>query len=138
MKNKVRLKKIGVILSMEVYHFDCIISLGQTDEELIKILKAGKKDVSGEVDQWKFTCDTTVGRCCFFSNNVGMIRLRHFPEYPRDYGTLTHEIFHYVTGLMWKIGMELVIDKSDEAYAYLIGYITEKVFDMIGKEHRKK
>ena len=79
-----------------------------------------------------------IRRCCFFSNNLGLIRLRTFPEYSDNYGTLSHEIFHYATGLMWKIGMELVIEKSDEAYAYLVGYITEKVFDMIRDEHLKK
>ena len=43
-------------------------------------------------------------------------------------GCLAHEIFHCAEFILSKVGIKLS-NKSDEAYAYLIGYITENIFN---------
>lgn len=45
-------------------------------------------------------------------------------------GVLAHEITHVTYLILRDVGMELT-DSSQEAYAYLNGYITEKVYDYI-------
>lgn len=50
-----------------------------------------------------------------------------------DIKTIVHEIFHAVYFVMDKVGIMLT-NCSDEAFAYLAGYIGEKVFDAINSE----
>lgn len=52
------------------------------------------------------------------------------PKSVTDYGTLAHEIFHAVTFILTRIGMSLT-NESDEAYAYLIGYLTKEIYKHI-------
>lgn len=47
-------------------------------------------------------------------------------KYEVETATLAHEIFHIACYIMEKAGISLC-HESDEAYAYLIGYITKKV-----------
>lgn len=44
-----------------------------------------------------------------------------------DHGNNSHEIFHIVVTLLKSIGLKLC-DKSEEAYAYLIGHITREFY----------
>ena len=68
-----------------------------------------------------------VGRCVTFDTNQTVIRLDEIPGTCADYGTLQHEIFHAVDQIFRRIGMNLSED-SDEAYAYMIGYLTQEIY----------
>lgn len=59
-----------------------------------------------------------------------IVRLPKRPVTPVEFGTLSHEIFHAVDYIFRRIGMKLGAD-SDEAYAYLIGYVTEQFWKEI-------
>ncbi len=48
-------------------------------------------------------------------------------------GTIAHEVFHAVEFLMDRIGIKLD-PNSDEAYAYLTGYITDEIYKIIDHE----
>ena len=48
------------------------------------------------------------------------------------HGTISHEIFHAASCLLRKRGMKLS-SSSEEAYAYLIDWMTDKVYDIIKK-----
>lgn len=59
--------------------------------------------------------------------------LIYMPEEPCDaksFATLSHEIFHAAYLILQKIGVTCT-DDSDEAYAYLIGYLTERILTSI-------
>lgn len=114
-----------------------MISLGETNEELEKSLrrKGIKKD---EDDLWKMEGITWRGRTCRFQTGATLIRTRNFPDSSMDYGCLQHEIFHAVTYIMDSIGQPLSVGVSDEAYAYLIGHVTEQTMRKIGDTLRKK
>jgi hypothetical protein len=45
-----------------------------------------------------------------------------------DHGTIAHEVFHAVQFLMDKIGCNLA-HESEEPYAYLIQYVTNKIYE---------
>ena len=58
-----------------------------------------------------------------------LLWLKQKPPFPAYHmGCLVHEIFHCTEFILSKVGIKLS-NKSDEAYAYLIGYITENIFN---------
>jgi hypothetical protein len=116
-------KKANFIVDLKVYPFHVMFSFTQTDDELLKCLKKYNIDTRG--DSWKLE-KTVRGRCVSFKDNQTLIRLRNYPKTTEDFGVLAHEIFHAVSFIMYKVGMKLKIDCSDEAYAYLIGFLTEE------------
>lgn len=56
-----------------------------------------------------------------------IIHLHRSPNDSNMFGTLAHEIFHVVNNIADRAGLKLT-DASDEAYAYLTGYITETIY----------
>lgn len=103
-----------------------MVSIAETDEQLEKKLNEYLID-EGET-HWKWGNPTAVGRFCLFTTNQGLIRMRVHPTTNDHYATLSHEIFHYVMHIMSsRIGLTWT-QKSDEAYAYLIGYLTKEIY----------
>jgi len=76
--------------------------------------------------------ETTAARCVMLPSNLTAIRFKIGDEIRHDH--IAHEIFHAVTFIMERVGMEFIVMKSDEAYAYLIGYITKKVYEILNKK----
>ena len=124
---------INFIINLQVYPFDLMISIGQTDLELGKKLDRYTGLSEKEINNVRYTSDTCQGRFCQFSNGAYLIRLRHLPRTAEDYGNLSHEICHVVLTLMDRVGMKLKIMTSCEAYAYLTAFITENIFKRINK-----
>jgi hypothetical protein len=61
-----------------------------------------------------------------------VIQLREIPRDPHSWAVLAHEIFHAVDHMMEKIGCELV-SGSEEAYAYAIQDLTERILSVLPK-----
>ncbi len=119
--SKKRIKNF--IIPLVIYPFDVMVSLCQSDEELTVILK--KKNWRWD-DLLKLKGD---GKFVIFPDlNAAVIRMKHFPDYPEGQGTMAHEIFHAVTYILDRVGMELKIGESDEAYSYLVGYLTKEIY----------
>lgn len=127
--------KLNCIIPLVIYPFDVMISFAQSDEELGKILQA--KGIDGQEELWQME-ETGIGRCCQFPTGSILIRLKFFPDSSFEYGCLQHEVFHATCYVMNKVAIPLEMGISDEAYAYLTGYLTEKIFYQIGKTLRKK
>lgn len=119
-------KKLNLIVPLIVYPFDVMFSFNETDRELKKHLKNYKIEVNDITLSF-----TERGRTTMFEGNQTIIRLKSFPTNSEDYGYLAHEIFHAVTIIMDRIGMKFNPFKSDEAYAYLIGYLTQKIYEKL-------
>ncbi len=115
-------KSLNFIIPLVVYPFDLMVSLGQTNEQLKNSLS--KKDVDWE-DNMKI-----IGRGLFYMNakNQSILRLDVIPKTPEEYGFLQHEVFHAVTHILNRTGMKMVLMKSDEAYSYLIQYLTSEIY----------
>ena len=113
------------IITLEVYPFDIMCSFGQTDEQL-------KKSLNKHHLIWDDMCKLRGnGKYVMFPCGASLIRMPYIPETNEDYGTLQHEIFHATTFILDKIGMEMSLYKSDEAYAYLIGWLTTKIYNKL-------
>lgn len=117
---------INFILPLVVYPFDVMVSFGQSDDQLKDCLK--KRGIKW--DEILEMPPTGLGRTAMLDGNQTILRLKDVPISVTDYGTLAHEIFHAVVFILDRVGIELC-RQSDEAYAYLIGYITKEIYKRI-------
>lgn len=122
-------KKIHFIIPLVIYPFDVMVIMNQTNEEVRKILSKYDHLNDDDIELAMFNSETIRGRAALFSSNATLLRLKNIPCNTQDYGVLQHEICHVVNYIMDNIGMKLKIGTSDEAYAYLTGYLTEKIYD---------
>lgn len=124
--NNSKLKCKNFIIVIGIYQHDLMVSIGEDDKPLFnKLISVGvDKD---EVHEAAYE-NTGKGRYCLFKNGQSLIRILKKPKAPEDYGHLQHEIFHVASALLWRIGVRLKIKTSDEAYAYLIGYLTTEIY----------
>lgn len=103
-----------------------MFSFGESDKVLYRRLKEmGINDYD--------LCDIsgmTTARAVVFQDGQSIVRMKRVPLTAEEYGILQHEIFHAVYFLFTKIGIKLC-DKSDEAFAYTIQYLTEQVYKRI-------
>lgn len=123
-------RKLNAIIPLVVYPFDVMISFGETDEELAENLKQVGIDITVDGDRWKFTT-TKDGYAVLLEDWQTLIRLQVFPENCKHYGILAHEIFHAVTLILENVGIPFQLHVSDEAYAYLIEYLTKEILSAI-------
>ena len=121
------MKSKNFIIPLVVYPFDLMVSVAESDAKLKKTLS--DNGVNDEDEMWTFG-ETTTGRFCLFPSNQGLIRIREMPKTNVDYANLQHEIFHYVMHIFDRIGMKWT-QESDEAYSYLIGYLTSEIYKRI-------
>lgn len=131
-RKKKKAKKVCVHIDIPIYNAWMIVSINQTNEEFRRsfIKHRGQMDKTA-IDQ---TCkmveresEFTIGRTAHQHGNV-IVRLYSDLKTPTDYNTLVHELFHATDFILDYRGLTLV-DGSDEAYAYLIGYLTEKIME---------
>lgn len=114
------------IIPLVVYPLDVMVSIDETDNVLLKrLLSYGetKEDCEGLLN----LPETTRGRCVMLPSNRTVIRLKKQLKKQSFMSVMSHEVFHATTFIMDRVGMKLEINVSDEAYAYLIGYLTNEI-----------
>lgn len=119
---------MNFIVPLIVYPFDIMFSIGDTDKQLRKVLK--KRLPKEEFDMCvedecllKFGGMDKGRTVMLITGGQTIVRLGKQPSY----AVVAHEIFHCVEFLFRRLNMPLTLD-NDEAYAYLIGYITEMFY----------
>lgn len=128
------MKKLNFIIPLVIYPFDVLVSIGETNKEIKKCLLKYTNITDEDIELSQFKNHTITGRSAMFSSNQSLIRLKYYPTEAKDFGVLQHEIFHCVTVIMDAIGMKFKVFKSDEAYAYLIGYLTTEIYKKINEK----
>ena len=119
---------MNFIINLEVYPFDVMVSIGETDEAVVKHLV--KKGVPLTECNKHLIEINGKGRSLMFPTGQSLLRLPKKPETNFEMAVLQHEIFHIVQFVMHKVGITLS-DDSDEAYAYLIQFLTLKIYNKI-------
>lgn len=114
-----------VTIPIPIYEMNLILSIGETDDQLWDNLK--KLGMTKKAFSDCLYPNSTNGRAIFFQPCTCFIRLRNSKLTPHYHGLIAHEIFHIATFIMNEVGMTLSGD-SDEAYAYLISYLTEQIY----------
>lgn len=114
-------KKDFIIIPYQVYPFDLLVSWHTEYSDLEEVLKKRlPADVHKEIKRFKGRYDA---RTWMFKSGQTCVRFVKDNE-----GLIAHEVFHAVCALMEHIGAKLNRD-SEECYAYLIGYITRKIYE---------
>lgn len=126
---------MNFIVPLVVYPYDIWFSVGESDKKFINYLGERIQDeylVDLKEDAISVMRPTLRGRT--FHHLVGgqtIIRLPKVPVTSLERGVVSHEIFHAVDYILRRINMPLT-DSSCEAWAYLIGYVTEQFYLGIG------
>ncbi len=122
-------KKTGkfFLIKMGIYPFDVMVSVDEPDDVLIKRLEKygnDKEDFKGLMNLH----ETVRGRLAMLPSNQSVIRLVSQPTKHEMMNVISHEVFHSATYILDRIGMKFKLGTSDEAYAYLIGYLTTEIY----------
>ena len=115
------------LIDIEIYCRNIIVHFG------------GKKSLKKALRQYhnKDTVDYILNTVAFESkgytlyDSIRQVFILYMPKIPQtaeDMAFLSHEIFHVANAIMENVGSELT-DSSEEAYAYLIGYLTKKILE---------
>lgn len=104
----------------------CLWVFFGTIDECCEAMRA-KDDVSEDaVREWRQCAEEKTGIHGMYlhneKENISILWLDCIPTTIWQYGSLVHEIEHYVFYLFERIGMQHT-DASDEAYAYMMAYI---------------
>lgn len=126
-------RKHEFVIKRTIYPFDIIVLIELSTEEMSKTLKRNKVRVKK-----KFLEDgPDSGRAILTKDGNVVIIINSFPDTPKRFGILAHEIFHATHFIMNRIGQNLTMD-SCEAYSYMIEYITSEIYEKTGLVKRLK
>lgn len=122
------------IVNCGCYPFDILVHFGEDRTNLYRLLK--NKIPESAIDELK-EFDFKVGKSLMFSSGQTILWLKDKPNSARGLATLNHEIFHCACFVMDKVGI-VYSESSDEAFAYLIEYITIQIYSKLGIKFGKK
>lgn len=112
------------IVDCQVYPFQILVYFGEHKKPLYKELK---KCLPKETVDTLKTLNFKVGKSVMFSSGQTLLWLKETPNSISALATLNHEIFHCVCFILERAGITYS-DKSDEAFAYLIEYLTNQIY----------
>ena len=121
---------MNFIVDLVIYPYDIWFSMGESDGVFTRTISERLPDEHFEDLKEDIICSLPAecrGRT--YHHLIGgqtIIRLPKKPKTAQEFGTMAHEIFHAVDFITRRIGLRLT-PNSDEAFAYLIGYVTEQV-----------
>lgn len=130
-------KGSNFIIPLVVYPFDIMVSIAQDDATFKAALEKHlppncKKDIEDDPDILTMGIPTNGRTLNLQTGYQTIIRLKDYPAGPRGHAIVAHEIFHACTFVLWRVGLPLEVMKTDEAYAYLIDYVTEQFYNNLG------
>lgn len=119
------------IFTIDMLSRDVLLHFGNA-ASLRKVLrKYHSKDIVEEIVANPPSEKNYGGRTIYRQDPYIMVLwLPKIPQTATEYATMAHEIFHTAVAIMQSIGASLSVD-SEEAYAYLIGFLTKKVLTII-------
>lgn len=116
-------------LNLHIYPFKIVFAFGASDDNVYLALKNNK--VSDAELGESYVLGNSSGLTVFYKKaQRGLIRVKHIPDESYYKGTLAHEVDHLVNDILKTIGMKRTAS-SEEAYTYLTGYITYKVYQKL-------
>ena len=111
-------------ISIGLYRTTLFVSVGQTYEGILSCLKKNRVDIPKELSPMPKTASA---RTIHFDDGTNLIEM---PEADFDsldfFEAFTHEVMHVVFDILNKRGFTLSLE-SEEAYTYLMGYLTKVV-----------
>lgn len=118
-------EKNSYLIDLAIFKRNLLVIFGDK-EQLIKEVRKyhTEEELEGVLEGFTFKED---GKTVYDAKfNTFFIWMPEKPKTAQEAGTLAHEVFHATCAMLENIGMSLS-DDSEEAYAYTIGFITEKL-----------
>ena len=125
------MKGYSKIIPIDLYCRDILFVFGDT-RYLRKMIRKyhSQEQTNAIMELFEGVNDYTQGVTVYKATyNAFVVWFPHLPTSPLEFGFVSHEIFHAAHAIMKNVGVNLS-DDSEEAYAYLIGYLTRKVLDV--------
>ena len=128
----VRQKKKWAVVNLTMFPYHIMVSVGETDEEFSKrMLRYESMNHEKIAALCHLNKLTNQGTTMMFEDGVAVVRVLRLTNKSKQHAILAHELFHAVTLVLHRAGVDFQMDVSDEVYAYGIGHITEQVYDKI-------
>lgn len=134
------IKKKFLNIPLPIYEGNLVVGYNMEIKEIVRNMKS-KKIIEGDkqaeeiikvFDDVKYSYHGL----CFQNGRQGIIIVNEQDSFEEFVNTLTHEILHYVIGVLDHIKVKLG-KKSEEAYTYLYGYLCGKVMSQLMIEEEK-
>lgn len=111
------------IVNCAVYPFDILVHIGKDKKNLFKFLKGRiAKDEFRHIKKFRFSR----GNSIFLKNGQTILTIDKLSYNPVDISTLAHEVYHCTSFILKRVGLKQG-RHTEEAYAYLIEYITKSI-----------
>lgn len=120
------------LINIELYDQDLLVHFGDKEDlkdYLVQELEVSEEKASQAVST---ISPSSIGKTIIdYDNGIYFIWLKELPITDYNFGVLVHEIAHAAIGILNSKGMRLTHD-SEEAYTYLMQYITIQIFEDLG------
>lgn len=124
--------KINFVIPLIIYPFDVMVSFNQSWDEFGKSVT--KKWGAEILDDFKkYDHPLGSGISYVYTSESKLCSILKVHSFKNNYfckGVLAHEIFHSCEFVLRQCGFELN-SNSHEAYAYLIGYLTQEIYKKV-------
>lgn len=118
-------------IPLVIYPCSLMVAVGMDDKTLKKKLASR---ISEEDFDTHLKYDLPIrARTAFLGDNTSIITFKTWNGSSEHYGIMQHELFHVVDFTLSAMGLTLS-ESSNEAYAYLMGYLSEKVHEKLFKK----
>ena len=127
--------EIAKMLNKNGYEVTCVGIRNKEDFELLyedNKHKFNKEEYDGIVKDLEN--NSYAGFVSCINDNSYFLCIKE--EFIKNYYIVIHELFHLTNHILWDRGVDL--DKSGEAYAYLIGWLSEQYFNIIDNYEREE
>lgn len=113
------------IIRVDIYNRDVLVHCGNLKPLRRYLSKFLSQDAIKEIcDSLR---DCKLGKTLQIENSGILVYLPKEPVDAKDMGVMMHELFHAAYFILQKAGIDCN-DSADEAYAYLLQFLSEKVF----------
>lgn len=116
------------IISIDIYDRDVMVHFGEK-----KYLKAKLSKIFGSEQASEIVSTISgkeKGKSLLLPGGQMILYMPDFPKDIKGISILVHEIFHITNFTLEEAGINLTSD-SDEAYSYLIEFLTKKILSML-------
>lgn len=121
-------------INIPIYRTTIHLFFGNIEDCKKAIIADGQNEITATA--WVKDNDKYEGAFTVEETGYTLIWLSKFPESVGDYGSLIHEIEHCTFDILNSRGVKHS-DDSDEAFAYLLGWLYEEIENFIQDEKEK-
>ena len=113
------------IIRVDIYNRDVLVHCGSIKPLRKYLSKFLSQDAIKEICDSLRECK--LGRTLQIKDGGILVYMPKEPSVAKEIGALVHELFHAAYFILQKAGIDCN-DSADEAYAYLLQFLSEKVF----------